>query len=126
MRTAITAIVVLAAVAAIIFTSAPLHAAGPVSANNFTCTATPANGRNLIECIGTLPGATGLFGGTGYDLVHVAYSPDNQKKYTYMSDTGCLILTAPDKSAYAVSAAKKEQKFASFLDAMGWCYKGGN
>lgn len=98
--------------------------AGVVSANNFTCTSTPAKDRALVECIGTFPGTVGLFGGIGYDLVQVSFSPDNKRKFTYMSDTGCLILGAPDGSAAAVSGTGKQTKAASFMDAMQWCYQG--
>ena len=119
MRTKISLIVLLLS---ILYTG-PVFAAGVISANNFQCSATPAKSGSLVECIGQFPGVTGIFGATGFDVVQISYSPDNQRRYYYMSETGCLILTAPDKTSVAMSAAKKQMKFASFMEAMQWCYQ---
>ena len=100
------------------------QAAPVVSANGFTCTAQPAKTGSLVECIGQFQGAQGLFGATGYDIVHVEFTPDNQRRYTYMSETGCLILAAADKSALATDKSGTKKQFANAMDAMQWCYTG--
>ena len=105
--------------------AAAAQAAPVVSANGFTCTAEAGKNGNLVECIGQFQGATGLFGATGYDIVHVEFTPDNQKSYTYMSETGCLILSAADKSALAVDKSGTKKQFGGVMDAMQWCYTGG-
>ncbi|MFA5810785.1 MAG: hypothetical protein WC956_00465 [bacterium] len=97
-----------------------------ISANGFNCTQQPTpDKRSLVECIGQFPGVTGIFAGTGYDIVHVEYSPDNKKRYFYMSETGCLILNAGDNTALATDKSGAKKQFAAFMDAMGWCYSGG-
>ncbi len=97
-----------------------------VSANGFTCTQQQApNKRALVECIGQFPGVTGIFAGTGYDLVHVEYSPDNKRRFFFMSETGCLILNANDNTALATDRSGTKKQFTAFLDAMNWCYSGG-
>ena len=103
-----------------------VHAIEAVSANGFTCTQQPApNNRLLVECIGQFPGVAGLFAGTGYDIVHVEYSPDNKKRYFFMSETGCLILNAGDNAALATDRSGTKKQFAAFMDAMSWCYSRG-
>ena len=111
-----------AALSLAVFASSAAHAVGVVSANGFTCTAQPANNRNLVECIGQFPGVAGLFAATGYDIVHVEFSPDNQKRYFYMSETGCLILNANDNTALAADKSGQRKQFPAFMDAMNWCY----
>lgn len=101
------------------------HAANVFSTNGFKCTATPAKSGTLVDCDGAFPGVNGLFGATGYDIAHIEYSPDNKNRYTYMSDNGCLILTAADGTSVAVNRAGNRAKFNTFLDAMSWCYTGG-
>ena len=103
-----------------------VHATEVVSANGFTCTQKPVpNNRALVECIGQFPGVTGLFAGTGYDIVHVEYSPDNKKRYFFMSETGCLILNAGDNTALATDRSGTKKQFTAFMDAMSWCYSRG-
>ncbi len=108
--------------AAIVAITATANAA-VVSSNNFTCTAAPSGQRSLVECTGTFPGVAGLFQATGYDVVHVAYSPDNQRKFYYMSDTGCVLLMAPGGETVATDSSGQKTKFPSFTDAMGACYQ---
>ena len=103
-----------------------VHAIEAVSANGFTCTQQPVKGnRSLVECTGQFQGVTGLFAATGYDLVHVEYTPDNKKRYFYMSETGCLILNASNNAALATSRSGTKKQFTTFMDAMNWCYSGG-
>ncbi|MBN1283366.1 MAG: hypothetical protein JXA24_06315 [Proteobacteria bacterium] len=116
----------LLAAALMVVASGPAQAIEVVSANGFTCTQQPAPGnRSLVECIGQFPGVAGLFAGTGYDIVHVEYSPDNKKRYFFMSETGCLILNASDNTALATDRSGTKKQFPAFMDAMGWCYGGG-
>lgn len=97
--------------------------AAVVSANGFNCTQEAASGnRSLVECIGQFQGVAGIFAGTGYDIVHVEYSPDNKRRYFYMSETGCLILNAGDNTALATDKSGAKKQFSAFMDAMGWCY----
>lgn len=98
--------------------------AAVVSANGFTCQATPTKAGQLVECSGQFPGVAGLFGATGRDLVQIEYSPDNKRRFFYMSDTGCLILNADDNTAAAVDKSGTKKTFTAFLDAMSWCYTG--
>jgi len=66
-----------------------------VSANGFNCNQqTVSKGKTLVECAGQFQGVKGVFAATGYDIVHISYSPDNKRRYFYMSETGCLILNA--------------------------------
>ncbi len=117
---------VLLAAAFIVGAAHVAHAIEAVSANGFTCTKKPLpNNRALVECIGRFPGVTGLFAATGYDIVHVEYSPDNKKRYFFMSETGCLILNASDNTALATNRSGTKKQFTVFLDAMNWCYSGG-
>ena len=109
--------------AALIVCAAGAAQAAVFSANGFNCTQDAASGnRWLVECIGQFPGVTGLFAGAGYDIVHVEYSPDNKKRYFYMSETGCLILNAGDNTALATDKSGGKKQFTAFMDAMGWCY----
>lgn len=102
------------------------HAIEAVSANGFNCTKKPvAGGKALVECIGQFPGVVGIFAATGYDIVHVEYSPDNKKRYFFMSETGCLILNAGDNTALAANRSSTKKRFNAFMDAMSWCYSGG-
>ena len=96
-----------------------------VSANGFNCTAQPVGEKSLVECMGQFAGVAGVFSATGYDMVHVDYTPDNNRRYSYMSETGCLILAASDKSALATDKSGRKQQFNSFMEAMQWCYSGG-
>ena len=117
---------VLLAAAFIVGVALVAHAAAPVSANGFTCTQNPvAGGRALVECTGQFPGVAGLFAATGYDIVHVEYTPDNKKRYFFMSETGCLILNAGDNTALAIDRSGTKKQFPAFMDAMSWCYSGG-
>lgn len=102
----------------------PAAQAGVVSANGFTCQATPSKSGQLVECSGQFPGVAGLFGATGRDLVQIEYSPDNKRRFFYMSDTGCLILNADDNTAAAIDKSGTKKTFGAFLDAMSWCYTG--
>ncbi len=113
--------------AAIVVGATPVaHAVAVVSANGFKCTQkSTSSNRALVECIGEFPGVTGLFAGTGYDIVHVEYSPDNKKRYFFMSETGCFILNASDKTALATDKSGTKKQFSAFMDAMEWCYKEG-
>lgn len=116
------AIIVVAIAAAI---PAEAGAMNPVSANGFSCSSTPApDSRALIECNGQFPGVQGMFGATGYDIVHVEYTPDNRKRYFYMSETGCLIMNALDGNSLAVDRSGSKKQFGAFTDAMAWCYEG--
>jgi len=117
-----------AAALAVILASAAAFAAGPlpvVSANGFSCTAQPVGEKNLVECMGQFQGVAGIYAATGYEMVHVDFTPDNQRRYSYMSETGCLILAAADKTALAVDKSGAKKQFSSFTDAMQWCYTGG-
>ena len=117
---------VLLAAAFIVGAAHVAHAIEAVSANGFTCTQKPVQGnRALVECTGQFPGVNGYFGGTGYDIVHVEYSPDNKRRYFYMSETGCLILNAGDNTALATDSTGTRKQFAAFMDAMSWCYSRG-
>jgi hypothetical protein len=117
---------VMMAAAVMVGIAGTADAAAVVSANGFSCTQEQAkDGRTLVECIGQFQGVTGLFAGTGYDIVHVEYSPDNKKRYFFMSETGCLILNAADNTALATDKAGVRKQFTSFMDAMNWCYTGG-
>ncbi len=110
------------AVALLVGAASAAHAA-VVSANGFNCTQEAASGnRWLVECIGQFPGVTGIFAGTGYDIVHVEYSPDNKRRYFYMSETGCQILNAADNTALATDKSGAKKQFPAFMDAMSWCY----
>ncbi len=110
----------------ILLSSSSLAHAAVFSANGFKCTGQPtSDGRQIVECTGAFPGVTGVFGGTGYDIVHVEYSPDNKRRYFYMSETGCLILNAGDGAALATDGKGGKKEFPSFMKAMEWCYKGG-
>jgi hypothetical protein len=94
-----------------------------VSANGFNCNQqTVSKGKTLVECTGQFQGVTGIFAATGYDIVHVSYSPDNKRRYTYMSETGCLILNASDNAALATDKSGTKKQFTKFMDAMSWCY----
>ncbi len=115
---------VLFIISSVLLASSLAQAANVFSANGFNCTSTAAKNGTIVDCDGAFPGVTGLFGATGYDLAHIEYSPDNKNRYSYMSDTGCLILTAADNKAVAVDRSKNKNNFDSFTDAMGWCYKG--
>jgi hypothetical protein len=98
------------------------HAAS-VSANGFACTERPvAGGRALVECTGQFPGVVGIFGATGYDIAHIEYSPDNKRRYVFMSETGCLILNAGDNAALATDRTGTKKQFPAFMNAMEWCY----
>ena len=113
---------------AVLAASAAAFAAGPlpvISANGFSCTAQPVGERNLVECMGQFQGVAGLYAATGYDMVHVDFTPDNQRRYSYMSETGCLILAAADKTALATDKSGTKKQFSSYTDAMQWCYTGG-
>lgn len=113
---------------AVLAASAAAFAAGPlpvISANGFSCTAQPVGERNLVECMGQFQGVAGLYAATGYDMVHVDFTPDNQRRYSYMSETGCLILAAADKTALATDKSGVKKQFSSYTDAMQWCYTGG-
>ncbi len=113
------------AAASIVGSANAAHAA-VVSANGFNCTQQPTpDRRSLVECIGQFQGVPGIFAGTGYDIVHVEYSPDNKKRYFYMSETGCLILNAADNTALATDKSGIKKQFPAFMDAMNWCYTGG-
>ncbi len=119
---------VFAAALAVLAVSAAAFAAGPlpvISANGFSCTAQPVGERNLVECMGQFQGVAGLYAATGYDMVHVDFTPDNQRRYSYMSETGCLILAAADKTALATDKSGVKKQFSSYTDAMQWCYTGG-
>jgi hypothetical protein len=116
---------VILATALIVGVADAAHAAA-VSANGFTCTQQPTpDKRSLVECIGQFQGVAGIFAATGYDIVHVEYSPDNKRRYFYMSETGCLILNAGDNAALATDRAGGKKQFSAFMDAMSWCYTGG-
>lgn len=121
MKTFISALFV---ISAILLASSLAQGANVFSANGFNCTATPAKNGTLVDCDGVFPGVNGLFGATGYELAHIEYSPDNKSRFSYMSDTGCLIMTAADNKSVAVDHTKNKSNFNSFTDAMGWCYKG--
>lgn len=108
----------------ILFLSSTADAANVFSANGFNCTSTPVKNGTLVDCDGQFPGVNGIFGGTGYELAHIEFSPDNKNRFYYMSDTGCLIMTAADNKSVAVDRSKNKNGFAAFDDAMGWCYKG--
>ena len=109
---------------AVLIALSQAEAANVFSANGFNCTATQAKNGTIVDCDGAFPGVTGLFGATGYDLAHIEYSPDNKSRFSYMSDTGCLIMTAADNKAVAVDRSKNKNSFDTLTDAMGWCYKG--
>jgi hypothetical protein len=111
-------------IACILVASSLARAANVFSANGFNCTATAAKNGTIVDCDGVFPGVAGLFGATGYELTHIEYSPDNKNKYSYMSDTGCLIMTAADNKSVAIDRSKNKSNFDSLADAMGWCYKG--
>lgn len=110
---------------AFLLAASPAMALQVVSANGFNCTSQPVGGKSLVECMGQFQGVTGIFSATGYDMVHVDFTPDNQRRYSYMSETGCLILAASDKSALASDKSGAKKQFGSFMDAMQWCYTGG-
>lgn len=118
-------IIIVIALACILSIPVSAHAVGVVSANGFTCTATAAGNNSLVECSGSFPGVTGLFGGTGYQIAHIEYSPDNKRRYFYMSETGCLIMNAADGRAVAIDRSGGKKQFGGFMEAMEWCYSGG-
>lgn len=108
----------------ILLVSSMAEAANVFSANGFNCTSTSVKNGTLVDCDGSFPGVNGIFGGTGYELAHIEFSPDNKNRFYYMSDTGCLIMTAADNKSVAVDRSKNKNGFTTFEDAMGWCYKG--
>lgn len=115
----------LLAAAFIVGATPAAHAVGVVSANGFKCTQKSVqNNRALVECVGQFPGVAGSFSGTGYDIVHVEYTPDNKKHYFFMSETGCLVLNTDD-TALATDKSGTRKQFTAFMDAMKWCYTGG-
>jgi hypothetical protein len=111
------------AAALVVGSTSVADAVAVVSANGFKCTQqSTSNNKALVECIGQFPGVDGFFAGTGYDIVHVEYSPDNKKRYFFMSETGCFILNASDKTALATDRSGTKKQFSAFMDAMEWCY----
>ncbi len=97
-----------------------------VSANGFNCDQqTVSKNKTLVECAGQFQGAKGVFAATGYDIVHISYSPDNKRRYFYMSETGCLILNAANNEALATDKSGTKKQFSKFMDAMSWCYNSG-
>ena len=97
-----------------------------VSANGFNCNQqSVSKDKTLVECTGQFQGVKGIFAATGYDIVHVSFSPDNKRRYVYMSETGCLILNAADDAALATDKSGTKKQFTKFMDAMSWCYSGG-
>jgi len=120
MRTCLSTIFVLF----VLIAATHAQAANVFSANGFRCSGTQTKGGTLVDCDGAFPGVNGLFGGTGYDLAHIEYSPDNKNKFFYMSDTGCLIMTNAENVAVATDRASSKNKFNAFMDAMNWCYTG--
>jgi len=108
----------------ILVLAAYADAANVFSANGFRCTGSPTKSGTLVDCDGAFPGVNGIFGGTGYELSHIEYSPDNKNRFLYMSDTGCLVMTTADNASVAVDRTNNKNKFNAITDAMQWCYTG--
>ncbi len=93
------------------------HAAGvPVySANGFKC----AKSGVSVTCKGPIPGGTSTITGTGHSLVYLTVDTlqDGQPiRYTYFSDTGCLLgyTLGPDGNAIAVVARHRTGEKGTF------------
>jgi len=93
------------------------HAAGvPVySANGFKC----AKSGVSVTCKGPIPGGTSTITGTGHNLVYLTVDmlQDGQPiRYTYFSDTGCLLgyTLGPDGNAIAVVARHRTGEKGTF------------
>src|SRR5689334_6153258 len=71
--------------------SASAYAVPPVfSANGFIC----GKEGNTVTCKGNLPNGKDTVTGTGHDLVYLTINTHQEgvpTRYTYFSDTGCLI-----------------------------------
>ena len=95
----------------------PVYAANvPVySANGFMC----AKSGISVTCKGPIPGGTSSITGTGHNLVYLTVDllQEGQPiRYTYFSDTGCLIgyTLGPDGSAIAVVARHRTGEKGTF------------
>lgn len=77
--------------AALAGVAASASAATPVfSANGFVC----GKEGNTVTCKGSLPNGKDTVTGTGHDLVYLTINTHQEgvpTRYTYFSDTGCLI-----------------------------------
>src|SRR5262245_30627988 len=77
--------------AATVAVAAAAQAAVPVfSANGFVC----GKEGNTVTCKGNLPNGKDTVTGTGHDLVYLTINTHQEGapvRYTYFSDTGCLI-----------------------------------
>ena len=82
---------ILTAVLAAAFAATAQAATAPVfSANGFIC----GKEGSTVTCKGSLPNGKGTITGTGHDLVYLTINTTQEgvpTRYTYFSDTGCLI-----------------------------------
>lgn len=82
------------------------------SANGFQCGKTGAT----VSCKGSLPNGDGTITGTGHNLVYLTVNKETNgvpTRYTYFSDTGCLIgytFNAAGNPVAAVASHRSGQK----------------